>query len=127
MVEELETILKSIGENVKGQQFTIKMNSNVFFEILNKKELEFNEFNEIIKHDWESFKLKNKERIIKKTYSTFFYNNFPRYFEHYLHKFCGLDKNSLNLLIKEKVSEENIFLEYNYKLSTKEENHFKKY
>jgi len=104
LAEKLDIILKSIGENVKGQQLTIKMNSNVFLEILNKKELEFNDFKEMIKQDWENFKLKNKERIIKKTYSTFFYNSFPKYFEDYLHQFCGLNKSALNLTIKEKVS-----------------------
>lgn len=124
MVEKLEAILKSIGENVKGNNLTLKMNSSMFYEILQEKELEYIQFREEIKRDWEDFKQKNLDRIIKKTYSTFFYQFFHKYFKTYLDLFCGLDKKSLQLNLKEKVSEENLFLEYTYLLSPKEESSF---
>ncbi|NHJ24620.1 MAG: hypothetical protein EAX89_08595 [Candidatus Lokiarchaeota archaeon] len=120
MVEKLEAILKSIGENVKGNNLTLKMNSSMFYEILQEKELEYIQFREDIKRDWEDFKQKNLDRIIKKTYSTFFYQFFHKYFKTYLDLFCGLDKKSLQLNLKEKVSEENLFLEYTYLLYSKE-------
>ena len=43
---ELRAILKSIGEHSKGRDLTIKLNSHVFFDILEAKQNEFNKFKE---------------------------------------------------------------------------------
>ena len=114
--KELLTILKSIGEKAKGTEVTFKKNSQVFFDILESKNNSFTEFKEDIRKEWERFKSKNQNRIIKKTYSTFFFHFFHDYFKFYLQKFCGFDTNSLDLIIKEKISDSQLFLEYSYSL-----------
>jgi len=125
--KELLTILKSIGEKAKGKELTLKMNSNVFFDILESKNNSFKEFKEEIRKEWEQFKFKNQNRIIKKTYSTFFFKYFHEYFKFYLQNFCGFDTNSLELIIKEKISDDKLFLEYSYYLSPEEQDYFKEF
>ncbi|MFX0077248.1 MAG: hypothetical protein ACFE96_17530, partial [Candidatus Hermodarchaeota archaeon] len=66
-------------------------------------------------------------RIIKKTYTTFFYQFFHDYFKFYLQNFCGFDTSSLKLIMKEKISDEQLFLEYSYYLSPEEQNFFKEF
>ena len=125
--KELLTILKSIGEKAQGKEFTLKMNSHVFFDILESKNNTFKKFKEDIKKEWGHFKVKNQNRIIKKTYSTFFFKHFHEYFKFYLQNFCGFDTNSLELIIKEKISDDQLFLEYNYSLSPEEQEYFKEF
>ncbi len=125
--KELLTILKSIGERAKGKELTLKMNSHVFFDILESKNNSFKEFKEEIKKKWEQFKFKNQKRIIKKTYSTFFFRYFQEYFKFYLQTFCGFDTNSLELIMKEKISDDQLFLEYSYYLSPEEQDYFKEF
>lgn len=121
---KLNNILQLIGENFKGDRFTLKLNSNIFFDILKKNEGTFNNFKLKIISEWEEFRIKNQRRIITKTYGTFLYQKFHDYFTYYLQSFCGLDLNSLELRSKEKISEDNVFLEYNYHLSREEVKYF---
>ena len=125
--KELLTILKSIGEKAKGEAFTLKMNSHVFFNILESKNNSLLEFKEVIKKEWEKFKILNQNRIIKKTYSTFFFQYFHNYFKYYLQNFCGFDTSSLKLIIKEKISDDQLFLEYSYTLSPEEQDYFREF
>ncbi len=118
--KELRTILKSIGEHSKGKDLTMKLNSHVFFEILEAKTIVFDKFKEKINKDWKKFKLKNQNRVIKKTYSSFFFQHFDELLTFYLQTFCGYDTNSLKLIVKEKISDNNLFLEYSYNLSPEE-------
>ena len=71
--KELRGILKSIGENAKGRSLTLKLNTHIFFDVLRVKKNLFNNFKEKINKDWMEFKLKNETRVIKKTYSSFFF------------------------------------------------------
>ncbi|MFX0046839.1 MAG: hypothetical protein ACFE8G_01600 [Candidatus Hermodarchaeota archaeon] len=125
--KELFTILKSIREKAKGKELTLKMNSHVFFEILESKNNSFKQFKEQIKKDWEQFKFQNQNRIVKKTYSSFFFRFFHDYFKFYLQNFCGFDTDSLDLIIKEKISGDQLFLEYSYYLSPEEREYFQEF
>ncbi|MFW9952776.1 MAG: hypothetical protein ACFFKA_21860 [Candidatus Thorarchaeota archaeon] len=115
--------MKTIGENVKGK-VTLKMNSSSFYQILQENDGQLTQFKEKVAKEWREFKQINDARIIKKTFSTFFYQYFEEYFQIYLERFCGLEKASLILNSKEKVSDENLFLEYTYYISPKEESSF---
>jgi len=125
--KELRTILKSIGEHSKGRDLTIKLNSHVFFEILEAKSIGFDKFKEKINKDWKEFKLKNQNRLIKKTYSSFFFQYFDELLTFYLQNFCGYDTNSLKLVVKEKISDKSLFLEYSYNLSPEEKEVFNEF
>jgi len=127
VTKELRTILKSIGEHSKGRDLTIKLNSHVFFDILETNNDVFNKFKEKIKKDWKEFKLKNQNRVIKKTYSSFFFQYFDELLTFYLQNFCGYDTNSLKLIEKEKISDDNLFLEYSYNLSPEEKEVFNEF
>lgn len=125
--KELQTILKSIGEKVKGKELTFKKNSQVFYGMLESNNNSFSEFKEEIRKEWEQFKLKNQKRVIKKTYSTFFFSHFHTFFKKYLQNFCGFDTNSLDLVMKEKISDDQLFLEYSYSLSPEEQEYYKEF
>ena len=121
---ELPEILDFLKERFNRKEFNLKLEINIFSEILNKKKEEYEEFKKEIKLKWDDFNRKNEERIIKKTFTTFFYNNFHDFFKFFIYKFFGFDKKSLELVIKEKISDKILFLEYNYFLTNVEENHF---
>ena len=124
MSSSLSYILDYLGEHIKGKGFSLKLNSNVFFDIIGKQNEKFQQFKNQIKIDWETFKLQNQNRILKKTYTTFFYLNFDDYFKYFISNFCGFTEHYLNLVIKEKVSDDNLFLEYDYILTENEEKDF---
>jgi len=105
----------------------MKLNSHVFFDILESNNDVFNKFKESINKDWKEFKLKNQNRVIKKTYSSFFFQYFDELFTFYLQNFCGYDTNSLKLIVKEKISDDNLFLEYCYNLSPEEKEAFNEF
>jgi len=125
--KELRTILKSIGKRANGRSLTLKLNSHIFFDVLEDKKVIFDNFKEKINNDWLKFKLKNKKRIIKKTYSSFFFQHFDELLTFYLQNFWGYDTNSLKLIVKEKISDNNLFLEYSYNLSPEEKEIFKEF
>ena len=116
-----------MGNRMKGEGVSLKLNSSSFFNILRSTPHELEVLQNEIQYKWEEFKLSNKTRVIKKTYTTFFYLHFPDFFSNFLEKFCGFDSKSLELIIKEKVSEDNLFLEYNYKMSSEETRSFKEF
>lgn len=103
------------------------MNSHVFFDILKSKGALFSDFKEGIRKEWEQFKLKNQNRIIQKTYSSFFFQYFDNYLKFYLPNFCGFDSDSLKLIAKEKISDDDLFLEYSYYLSPEEMEFFNEF
>ncbi len=125
--KELRSILKSIGDQSNGKHLTMKLNSHVFFDILESNNNVFYKFKERINKDWKAFKVKNQNRVIKKTYSSFFFQYFDELLTFYLQNFCGYDTNSLKLIVKEKISDNNLFLEYSYNLSSEEKDIFKEF
>ena len=116
-----------MGDRMKGDGVSLKLNSSSFYSILRNKDHELEIFQNEIQFKWEEFKLQNKTRVIQKTYTTFFYLHFNDFFQNYLEQFCGFNSKSLELIIKEKVSEDNLFLEYNYKMSSEEARSFKEF
>ena len=125
--KELRTILKSIGKRANGRSLTLKLNSHIFFDVLEDKKVIFDNFKEKINNNWLKFKLKNKKNIIKKTYSSFFFQHFDELLTFYLQNFWGYDTNSLKLIVKEKISDDNLFLEYSYNLSPEEKEIFNEF
>ncbi len=91
-----------------------------FFILLERKEKDFNELKEDIDSKWKKFKERYENRVIQKNYTTFLYENFNDFFIFYLDTFFGLDGNSLELVIKENISDTSLILEYNYYLSAEE-------
>lgn len=106
---------------------TLRLSSNILFSLLNNNNSELEKFKQRIIEKWRDFKLQNSERIITKSYTTFFYLNFHEFFKTFLQEFWGFNGNSLELVIKEKVSEENLFLEYDYSMSREETRNFKEF
>ncbi len=123
----LNKILETMGDRMKDEGVSLKLNSSSFFNILRNKDHELEVFQNEIQFKWEAFKLQNKTRVIQKTYTTFFYLYFNDFFQNFLERFCGFDSKSLKLIIKEKVSEDNLFLEYNYVMSSEEKRSFKEF
>ncbi|MFW9902288.1 MAG: hypothetical protein ACFFDY_13560 [Candidatus Thorarchaeota archaeon] len=122
--KELENIFKNLQDRVNKQDFSIKSVNNLLFEILLKNQAKFEEFKNNIHVKWEEFTERNRNRVIKRTFTSFFYENFQYLFRYFLNIFFGFDKNSLMLLSKEKISEEIVFFEYNYTLNANEEDIF---
>lgn len=122
--KNLKDVLDLIGNSAKNNGLTLKFNSNIFFEILNENSINFSKFKSIIISEWQEFQNKNNKRLIKKSYTTFFYQTFHKYFENYLNEFCGFNSEQLELLNREKISDDNLFFEYKYYLSNEEISQF---
>ena len=122
--KELKNILEVIGNEAKTRGLTVNFNSHIFLEILNENGNYFSKFKSIIISDWEEFKAKNQNRIIKKSYTTFFYKTFHKYFQNFIHEFCGFNQNQLELTNREKISNDDLYFEYNYNLSPEEISNF---
>ncbi len=123
--KELEFIVENLQDRANMLDFSMKKMNSVLFEILKKKGIKFEEFKNNIQLKWEEFEKKNQNRVIKKTFTSFFYENFHDLFSTFL-EFFGFKKNALNLFSKEKISEKITFFEYNYLLNPNEEEQFVK-
>jgi hypothetical protein len=123
----LSTTLEYLGEKVKGLGYDLKLETSVLFEFLERKEEDFKDFQNDIILKWDEFNQKNQKRIIKRTFTTFFYNNFHNFFKYFLRTFFGFNERSLEMTNKEKISDEFLFLEYDYYLSQEEEVLFQKF
>ncbi|MFX1321866.1 MAG: hypothetical protein ACFFAQ_09490 [Promethearchaeota archaeon] len=124
--EDLQDILNFIEERVKGNRPNYKTETNIFFEILERKKDQFEQFKMGIKSKWNDFKLKNQKNVLKKTYTTFFYENFHDFFKYFVENFFGINENSLKIIIKEKISDKILILEYNYFLTLEVKKYFDK-
>lgn len=124
--KELVESLEFLEEKVKGLGFDFKLETSVLFEILERKKEIFKEFQDEIILKWDEFSQKNKKRIIKKTFTSFFYDHFHNFFKFFLQKFFGFNEEFLKVINKEKISDEFLILEYNYFLSSEEEEYFQK-
>ncbi|MCK4370497.1 MAG: hypothetical protein KAW03_05480, partial [Candidatus Lokiarchaeota archaeon] len=124
--KELKYIVENLQDRANMLDFSIKKMNSVLFEVLKKNGIKFEEFKNNIQLKWEEFEKKNQNRVIKKTFTSFFYENFHDLFSYFLEEFFSFKKNSLNLFNKEKISEKITFFEYNYLLNPNEEEQFAK-
>jgi hypothetical protein len=118
--KELPDILNQLSEVFSNEIFNLKMHKKVYFNLLEKKKEKFEELLDLIRSKWQEFKKVNQKRIIEKTFTSFLYINFHQFFEFYLQNFFGFDGDSLELVIKENVSDDTLLLEYNYYLASEE-------
>ena len=124
--KELPKILSYLKENLKDHLFSLKLNKKVFFELLEQKKQNYDELNDKIKSNWLDFKQKNNKKVVKKTYTAFLYENFHDYFKYYSETFFGFESDSLELILRENISDTDLILEYRYYLSPEEINQFDK-
>lgn len=125
-IEDLHDILNFIEERAKRKSPNYKSETNIFFEILERKKDQFEKFKLDLKSKWNDFELKNQEKVLKKTYTTFFYENFPDFFQYFVVHFFGINEKSLKIIVKEKISEKILILEYNYFLTQERKKFFDK-
>ena len=125
--KELPKILSYLKENLKGHLFSLKLKKKVFFEILEQKHTHYDKLKDKIKSKWQDFKKKNTKKVVKKTYTAFLYENFRDFFQYYIETFFGLESNSLELTLKENISETDLILEYRYYLLPEEIEQFDKF
>lgn len=118
--KELPYVLDFFRENVKDQIFNLKTHKKLYYKLLEHKNDLFNEFKEEIELKWQEFQKENQDRLVKKTYTSFFYENFHDFYKFYLHNFFGFEGNSIEMVLKEKLSDEQLIIEYNYRLSPEE-------
>ncbi|MHA1150321.1 MAG: hypothetical protein ACTSR8_19005 [Promethearchaeota archaeon] len=118
--QELTKVLKHYTEKIKGQVFNIKKEIETFLDIAQLKEQKFKELKELIVQKYNEFKEKNNKRVIKKTFTTFLYNDYNSFFETFIHNFFGLDKDSLKIKLKEKISDSILIIQYKYRLKDEE-------
>ena len=124
---ELKTILNDIETKLKDKSFDLQVQKQIFGDLIENQTENLEGFLEEAQNLWDQFQSKNQNYIIKKTYTSFFYSHFDKLFKQYISLFFGLNKNSLELKSKEKLSDKNLLLEYQYTLSNKEINLFNKF
>ncbi|TXT62589.1 MAG: hypothetical protein BAJALOKI3v1_540007 [Promethearchaeota archaeon] len=129
VAEELEKILDYLAKNVKDiGGFNLETKKKVFFDIIYRNDSIFECFKEAIREKWVQFTESNKNTIIKRTYTSFLYREFYDFFSFFLQTFFGLNsRESLDLVIKEKISYTDLLFEFNYYLSEKEKQLFEEF
>ena len=118
--KELPNILNQLSEIFSDEIFNLKMHKKVYFNILESKKETLEELLDLIRTKWGEFKEKNQKRVIKKTFTSFLYIHFQEFFKFYLQNFFGFDGDSLELVIKENISDDTLIIEYNYNLAPEE-------
>ncbi|MFO8018485.1 MAG: hypothetical protein R6U96_07605 [Promethearchaeia archaeon] len=117
---DLENIVNIIETKLKEEKFNLKTQKRIFENVLKNKPKIFEAFRNEVQSFWNQFRAKNKNYVIKKTYTSFFYSRFQEIFGQYLSQFFGFDKTSLELKSKEKLSEKTLLLEFKYEISSYE-------
>ena len=69
--KKLSDILDFLEEKIKGQDFGLRFETNVFLEILERKKEKFKDFQDDIRLRWDEFNQKNQKRVIKKPLQLF--------------------------------------------------------
>ena len=118
--KELPDILERLSEIFSEELFNVKMHKKVYFQVLQNKQAKFEELLDLIRTKWVEFKDINQKRVINKTYTNFLYDHFHEFFIFYLKTFFGFDENSLEMVLKENISDDNLLIEYNYNLEPRE-------
>ncbi len=118
--KELTEILNQLSEIFSEEIFNLKMHKKAYFNILEKNKDKFEKFLDLIRSKWLEFKKVNQKRVIKKTFTSFLYINFHQFFKLYLQDFFGFEADSLELIIKENISDDTLLLEYKYHLTSEE-------
>ena len=117
---QLQGILNTYSQKIKGQVFNIEKQKQALFQLIESKKEAHKSLLELIKSRYTEFQKKNEERVIKKTFTTFLYNTYNEFFAYFIGTFFGLEKDSLELKIKEKISDSHLIFEYIYHLDPKE-------
>ncbi len=124
--KELKHIIENLVNRTNNQDLSLKTINNVLFNLLENNKAKYEEFKNDIRLRWDTFQKRNQNRIIKKSFTLFFYKNFHELFSSFLQVFFSFNENSLALFSKEKISEKIIFFEYTYLLDQIEEKKFVK-
>ncbi len=122
--KEIKYIIENLVKKTRSQDLSLKTINKELFNLLEKNNTNFEEFKNDIRLRWDNFQKRNQSRIIKKSFTSFFYENFHDLFSSFLYIFFNFSENSLELFSKEKISEKIIFFEYNYQLNPIEEEEF---
>jgi len=122
--QELLKILEILQDKSDEEDYSLNMVNKVFLDILKQKTEKFEEFREDIKQKWHRFTQKTLTSSLKKTFTSFFYYYFHDFFNYFLNFFFGFKDKSLELIIREKISDRVITFEYNYTLTDQEEEYF---
>ena len=122
--KEIKYIVENLVKKTQHRDLSLKTINNELFNLLEKNNARYKEFKNDISIRWDNFQKRNQNRIIKKSFTSFFYENFHDLFGSFLQVFFNFSENSLELFSKEKISEKIIFFEYNYQLNPIEEEEF---
>ncbi|MFW5895461.1 MAG: hypothetical protein ACOCT9_01825 [archaeon] len=117
---EIENILDFIETKLQRLDFTLTAQKKIFTSLLKKNPKAFENFQEEVQRLWNQFQSKNQNYVVKKTYTSFFYDHFDRLYSNYCSQFFGFESSSLELQGKEKLSKKTLLLEYTYEISSKE-------
>ncbi|MFX1275443.1 MAG: hypothetical protein ACFFBP_03250 [Promethearchaeota archaeon] len=127
MKKNINQLLDFLSERVKTNGFILHMERKYLFEVLKREEQLTKEFNELITSDWNNFNKNNVNSNVRNTYTTFFYDNFDKYFKSYLSNILGFDENSFHLSLQEKISDSILIMEYKYYIPPKEDEYFTRF
>jgi hypothetical protein len=118
--QQFKDTIDCIRKEISEKNFDINKDRQTYFKILESNPHHFTQFTDMIQKQWLDFNELNQKRLIKKTYTNFLYVNFEKFLSFYLQIFFGFNEKSLELIIKENISESTLFLEYKYYLAPEE-------
>ncbi len=123
--KELKQVIDDLIETVKEKPERFREEKELFLEILKQKGDLFKLFKKEIRSKWHQFNIKNHDRVISKSYTSFFLLNLHDLYMQYLQSFYGFDSKSIELISTEKISDTDLYMEYKYFISSEDEKIYK--
>jgi len=115
-----DNLFFEVGELVRDDLFNRRKFHSVAFEVLEREPDEYNTFKKSILDLWNEFRIENEKRKFKYKYITFFEKNFDDILKNYISSYLDYPLKNLEIISKESVTDNDLYLEYKYRFSSLE-------
>lgn len=122
MTENKEHLLLRAGSQLKDNVFNLREINRIILNELKSDTKIYNSFISDVSDKWKEFRKNNEQRKIKYRYTTFFHRNFDYFFRQSIDNLFGLNSKNLKLMLKENVTDNDLYFEYKYFFSEDEMN-----
>ncbi|MCK4238967.1 MAG: hypothetical protein KAX33_07600, partial [Candidatus Lokiarchaeota archaeon] len=122
MTENKEHIILRVGSQLKDNLFNQRSINKILLNELKSDTTIYSAFISDISDKWKEFQNKNEQRKIKYRYTIFFHRNFDYFFRQSIDNLFGFDSKNLKLVLKENVTDNDLYFEYKFYFSEDEMN-----
>jgi len=122
LTENKEHLILRAGSQLKDNLFNLRRINKVLLNELKSDTKIYSAFILDISDKWKEFQNKNEQRKIKYRYTTFFHRNFDYFFRQSIDNLFGFDSKNLKLVLRENVTDNDLYFEYKLYFSEDEMN-----